>query len=327
MDRRTFLGVAPLVVLLGARPLGAQPAGKVWRIGVLVHGESLTPEQMERSPFRTTLRELGWIEGQNIAFEDRRSTQVPPLDALAAELVASNVDVIVTTGTPAARAAKRATSQIPVVVIIGGDPVASGLVASLARPGGNITGLTALSEELLGKRLEVMKELLPKLSRVAYMWNPANPGNVDAANSFKTVAVRMNVRAHSVQVRGPDELDGAFGSMVSQRVGALLVAADGMLLLHRTRIAELAAKHRVPTMYSTRAHVEAGGLILYSVDWNDLHRHAGLYVDKILKGAAPADLPMAQPTKYELLVNAKAAKALGLTIPPSIMMRVDRVVE
>jgi putative ABC transport system substrate-binding protein len=262
-----------------------------------------------------------------LAFEERRSTTVEQLDSFAAELVDLKVDVICTDGTPAIRAARRATSSIPIVMLVGVDPVADGLVASLPRPGGNVTGITALSTDLIEKRLGLIKEVIPHGSRVAYMWNPANPGNVSAWEQTKTVARVMGVMVQPVPVPGAAELDSAFARMTTKHIGGLLVAADGMLLAQRTRLAELALKHRIPAIYSFRAHAEAGGLMVYSADWNALRRRSAVFVDRILKGAKPADLPVEQPTKFELVINLKTAKALGLTIPQSLLVRADEIIQ
>jgi putative ABC transport system substrate-binding protein len=326
VDRRRFL-LTSLAGVLAAPLAGGAQAGKVYRIGMLAAEPSQTQEQLAQSAFVRTLRDLGWVEGRNLAFEDRRSTTVEQLDSLAAELVTLKVDVIYTGGTPAIRAAKRATTSIPIVMLVGVDPVLDGLVASLPRPGGNITGITALSSELVEKRLGLITEVIPRGSRVAYMWNPANPGNVSAWEQTKKVALAMGVIVQPAPVPGPDELDGVFARMAKERIGGLLVGADGMLAAQRTRLAELALKHRIPAMYSFREHAEAGGLMVYSADWDALRRRAAVLVDKIFKGAKPADLPIEQPTKFEFVVNLKTAKALGLTIPPSLLARADQVIE
>jgi putative tryptophan/tyrosine transport system substrate-binding protein len=245
MDRRRFLLTSLAGALAAPLGAGAQQAGKVYRIGQLTFTAEPSRSQEERAqlPFVRALGELGWVEGQNLAFEDRRSPTVAQLDSLAAELVNLKVDVIYTGGTPAIRAAKRATSSIPIVMIVGVDPVPDGLVASLPRPGGNITGITALSSELIEKRLGLISEVIPRGSRVAYMWNPTNPGNVSAWEQTKKVAPMIGVNVLPVPVSGADELDGAFARMAKERIGGFLVGADGMLVAHRTRLAELALKH------------------------------------------------------------------------------------
>jgi putative ABC transport system substrate-binding protein len=327
MDRRTFLAGTGAVLL--AAPLAAtgQQAGRVYRIGVLVQGGPTTTAMRTQSDFVTRLRELGWVEGRNVAFEDRRAIALGQLSSFAAELVRLKVDVIFASGTLATRAAKQATPSIPIVMLVGVDPVSDNLIASLPRPGGNITGLTGLSTELIAKRLGLIKEVIPRISRVAYMWNPTNPGNVSASKEFTRVAATLGLKGQLLPVRGADEFDSAFASMMKKSAGALVVGADGMLVAHRAQLAELAARHRIPAMYSFRAHAEAGGLMVYSADWAALNRGAAVYVDKILKGAKPADLPVEQPSKFELVINLKAAKALGLSIPQSVLLRADEVIQ
>ena len=285
MDRRAFLGT--LALLAAPRAAEAQQAGRVYRIGMLSDGPPQTQEQRAQSPFVKELKALGWVEGGNVTFEDRRSTSVEQLDSLATDLVTLKVDVIYTGGTPAIRAAKRATRSIPIpiVMLVGVDPVSDGLVTSLPRPGGNITGITAFSSQLIEKRLGLIKQVVRRDSRIAYMWNPSNPGNVSAWEETKKVARTIGVTVQPVPVRDADELDGAFARMRKERVGGLLVGADGMLVAHRTRLADLALKYHLPTMYSFREHAEAGGLMVYSADWDALRRRAAAYVDKILRGA------------------------------------------
>jgi putative ABC transport system substrate-binding protein len=249
VDRRSFLYGSALM-LSAPRAVDAQQAGKMYRVGGLTVGQPPTDEERTQSAFLITLRRLGWADGDNLTFDDRRSLDVAQLNALAIELVQSKVDVIYTRGTPAARAAKQATSRIPIVMVVGVDPVADGLVASLSRPGGNVTGVTALSSELIGKRLGLIKEVLPRVTSVAYMWNAGNPGNVSAASEMMRVAATMRLRAQPVPVRGPDEFDGAFANMTKERAGALVVGADEMLALHRQRLTTLAARHHIPTMAS-----------------------------------------------------------------------------
>ena len=328
MDRRRFL-LTSLAGVLVHQPLvaEAQQAGKVYRIGMLAAEASHTQEQIAHTAFVRTLRDLAWVEGRNLALEDRRSTAIAQLDSLAAELVNLKVDVIYTGGTPAIRAAKRATVSIPIVMLVGVDPVSDGLVASLARPGGNITGVTALSSELIEKRLGLISEVIPRGSRVAYMWNPANPGNVSAWEQTKKAALAMGIIVQPAPLSHEGELDGVFARMARERIGGLLVGADGMLAAQRTRLAELAAHHRIPAMYSFREHAEAGGLMVYAADWDALRRRAAVLVDKILKGAQPANLPIEQPTQFELVINLKTARALGLTIPSSLLARADQVIE
>ena len=212
-------------------------------------------------------------------------------------------------------------------MLVGADPVSSRLVIGHQRPGGNVTGVTALSTELIGKRLGLLKEIVPHLSRIGYMWNPANPGNVLAAEETAKIGPMIGVSVQPLPVRGADEFDWAFASMTKARTGALLVGADGMLLLHRTRLAELAIKHRIPAMYSLLAHAEAGGLLVYSADYAVVYRRIAIFIDKILRGAKPSDLPVEQPTSFEFIINLKTAKALGLTIPPSVRLRASQLIE
>ena len=261
--------------------------------------------------------EYRWAEG--------RFDRLPDL---AAELVRLKVDIIVALATPAAAAAKNATETIPIVMIGVGDPAGIGLIASLARPGGNVTGLSfSVGPEIIGKGLELLKETVPKVRRVAILSNPANPAQPLAMREVNVAARSLGVQLQLLEARGPNEFDGAFAAMAKERVGALLVVADGLFILHRTRLADLAARSRLPAIYGYREHVEAGGLMSYGSSLRDLWRRAATYVDKILKGAKPADLPVEQPTKFELVVNLKTAKALGLTIPQSVLVRADEVIQ
>src|SRR5262249_23996020 len=244
----------------------------------------------------------------------------------AAALVQSKPEVILTVGTAPALAAKDATTTIPIVMMGVGDPVASGLVASLAHPGGNVTGLSVLDPELVGKQLEFLKDLLPTVSRVAVLWNPANPAHARLVQAVDEVAQRLGVQLHRVEARGPEALDSAFAAMTRAHAGALLVWADGVFLEHRRRLVELAATSRLPTMHNIRPFVEVGGLMAYGISVPDLHRRAAVFVDKILKGAKPADLPVEQPTKFDLAINLKTAKALGITMPPSLLLLADEVI-
>jgi putative ABC transport system substrate-binding protein len=329
MDRRAFLAGAAALL---AAPLAAeaQPAGKVPRLGYLSALSGSDP-QLHRSldEFRQRLRELGYVEGQSLAIEYRWAEgKIERLPDLAAELVRLKVDVIVASGgLPVAQAAQGATEAIPIIVTGPADPVATGLVASLARPGGNITGLAIISHELVGKELELLREVVPKVSRVAVLWNPTNPGNTLQLRGAEAAAQVLGVRLQPLQARGPGEIDRAFAAMTKERAGALLVLLDSMLLAQRDRIADLAARNRLPAVYGLRLHVEAGGLMSYAANQLAVaHRIAG-YVDRVLKGTKPADLPVEQPTKFDLVINLKTAKALGLTIPPSLRLRADQVIE
>jgi len=327
MDRRRFLLTSVAGAL--AKPLIAetQQTGKVARVGTLNHGERLTAAQFASNPLRDALRDLGWVQGQSIVFEYRQTLTVDGLDALAAELVNLNVDVIYAGTGAGIRAAMRATKTIPIVMIAGGDPVASGFVASLARPGGNVTGVAAILGELTGYRVGLIKETLPGISRVAYLSNRTNPGNVGSVAEVTRAAQKDGLVVLSFPVSGPEDFESAFARLMKERVGAVWVAPDGLLSAHRIRLAGLAAKHRVPSFYALREHVEAGGLMSYSPAWSALVRRAAVYIDKILRGAQPSDLPVEQPTHFDLVINLKTAKALGLTIPPSLLLRADQVIE
>ncbi|HEV2056382.1 MAG TPA: ABC transporter substrate-binding protein [Methylomirabilota bacterium] len=320
--------VALLAVFLLAVPLAAeaQAPAKVPRIGFL-SARPPTDNPYFIESFRQGLRELGYVEGQNIAIEYRFAEGRPErLPALAAELVRLKVDVLVTAGPPAPEAAKQATGTIPIVFAVAADPVAVGLVASLARPGGNITGLASISPDLIGKQLELLKEVVPNISRVAVLQNPSNDSHPHTLRQAEGAARGLGVQLHIVQVRTPPEIDAAFAAMRSQRAGGVLVLRDPLFLTQRTQIAALAAKSRLPAVYGFREEAEAGGLMAYGASVPLMYRRAATYVDKILKGAKPADLPVEQPTKFELVINLKTAKALGLTIPQSLLLRADEVI-
>ena len=290
-----------------------------------ISSPSLEPHYVEA--FRQQLRDLGYTEGEHIAIEYRwaegRDDRLP---GLAAELVASHVDVIVTTGTTGTFAAKRATTTIPIVMASSGDPVRSGLVTSLARPGGNVTGFTVLGPELEGKRLELLRQIVPGLSRVAVLWNPANPAIVFYYQAIQTAGRALHVPlGPMLEVTRVEELENALSTIASARPQALAVLADRFLLAHRKRIVEFAAARRLPGMYPYREYVDAGGLMSYAPSNIDLFRGAAIYVDKILKGAKPGDLPVQEPTKFELVINLKAVSALGLTIPQSVPLGAEFV--
>jgi ABC-type uncharacterized transport system substrate-binding protein len=277
--------------------------------------------------FLEGLRALGYVEGQHLVLEYRGAEgQHERLPALAAELVRLPVDVLLMTTTPAALAAKDATTTVPIVMTTVGDLMGSGLVASLARPGGNITGLTSLTHELTGKQLEFLKAVRPTVSRVAILWNPANPANARGVQAADAAAQALGVQLHLVEARDPEAFDRAFAAMTSAPAGALLVMGDRVFLEHRSRLAELAAMSQLPTMHNVRPYVEAGGLMAYGPNPLDIHRRAAVYVDKILKGAKPADLPVEQPTTFELVINLKTAQALGLTIPPHLLFQADEII-
>jgi len=307
-------------------PASAQQAAKVPRIGYLAPA-SLSALVVRTDAFRQGLRDLGYVEGKNIVIEWRSAEgKVDRLPALAAELVRLKVDVIVTTGPTGTRPAKEATSTIPIVMAQDIDPVATGFIASLARPGGNITGLSSLVPEISGKQLELLKEIVPKIARVAVLWASSNPGNAQVLREMERPAETLGVKLQSLDVLGPKDIQTAFRVASKGRADAVLVLQNGVVLAHRTELAELAIKIRLPAMYPRLQFVEDGGLVSYGASFADMDRRAATYVDKILKGAKPADLPVEQPTKFELIINLKAAKQIGLTIPPSVLARADRII-
>ncbi|MFQ5897380.1 MAG: ABC transporter substrate-binding protein, partial [Candidatus Methylomirabilia bacterium] len=326
MRLKAFGVIVTLALGLLAAPLPgeAQKAETASRIGFLAH----RPLPLHES-FWQGLRERGWVEGQNFIIERRwaqgRNERFPDL---AAELVGLKVDAVVAVTSAATRAAMRATATIPIIMVAVGDPVTSGFVASLARPGGNVTGLSFLAGlEIEGKRLQLLKEVVPQATRVAVLVNRSNPIHPPIiAQELPVVAERLKVRLQILDVRGPGELEGAFEAATRERAEALLVFADPLTFIHRTRIAALAANNRLPAMYLLRANVEAGGLMSYGVDLEDHFRLAATYVDTILRGANPAHLPVQQPMKFDLTINLKIANALGLTIPPSLLFQADRVI-
>jgi ABC-type uncharacterized transport system substrate-binding protein len=325
--RRAFIGTVAGTLFAAPLAAGAQPAGTVHRIGYLVSGSATVNRYAEA--FRQGLRELGWVEGQSIVVEYRFAEgRFDRLPGLAAELVRLKVELIVATPSPAVVAAKSATGTIPIVMIGVADPVGQGLVASLARPGGNVTGVAySVGTETIGKGLELLKEAVPKVQRVAVLSNPTNPSHALAMNSVRTAAQSLGLQLQFLEARGPDAFDGAFAAMARERAGALLVVPDPVFLAQRARLADLTAKSRLPSMHSLREEAESGGLMSYGSTLSSQGRQAAVYVDKILKGAKPADLPIEQPTKFELVINLKTAKALGLTIPPSVLTRADEVIQ
>ena len=321
-----------LIVALGASalvsPLSsfAQPAKKVWRIGFL-GSEFAAGYGSNLEALRAGLRDLGYAEGKNIAIESRWAEgKYERLPDLAAELVRLKVDVIVTHGTPGTRAAKLATTTIPIVIATSGDPVAMGLVASLARPGGNVTGSATFTTELMAKRLELLKEAVPRIKLVAVLANALNPSRVVDSQEMETAAKALKMGLHRFEVRGPDDFERAFSALAKTRVDAIVVHQDGMLNANSAAIAALAASQRLPSA-GFKEFGESGGLIGYGANFLELYRHAAVFIDKILKGAKPLDIPVERATKFELVVNMKTAKALGITIPNSILLRADKVIE
>ena len=329
MDRRTFLGALASSLLAAPLAAEAQPAGKVPRVGFLAASSASDAANARWiEAFRQGLRDLGYVEGRNIVIEYRYAGEkYERLPALAAELVRLKVDVIVSHGTPGPLAAKHATSVIPIVMTSAGDPVASGLVSSLARPGGNVTGMSLMVPELGGKRLHLLKEIIPGLSRVAVLWNATNPYNSLVVREMEATATTLGVQLQSLVVRGPDDFEGALAAAATGRAAALTAVEDPLMNTKRIQIVDFAAKSRLPAIYGIKEFVDAGGLMSYGVHFADSYRRAAAYVDKILKGAKPADLPVQQPTKFEFAINLKSAKALGLTIPPSLLQRADQVIE
>ena len=325
IDRRGFIGRVGLALLAAPLVADAQQTKKIPRVGVL-GGQS-----PEVSPpilaLRQGLSELGYVEGQNIVIEWRwargKSERHPEL---AAELVQLKVDVIVAATDPAVRAAQRATRTIPIVMGFPSDPVTLGFVASLARPGGNITGLSAQSSEIAGKRLQLLREVAPTVARIAILVEPSQPGNQELLRETKAAARSLSVQLQPVEVRNGGELDRAFAAVVREHAGGIIILPSTVLFASRARIAQLAAKHRLPTMAWQPGMTEAGCLMSYGASPTDAARRAAYFVDRILKGAKPADLPVEQPTKFELVINLKTAKALGLTIPPALLGRADQVI-
>ncbi len=306
-------------------PVGAQQAVKVPRIGVLRPG---APPDHLLEAFRVALRELGYAEGRNIVLEYRWAEgKLERLPELAAELVRLKVDLVTTWSTPAALAARNATPAVPIVFGGVGDPVRVGIVASLARPGGNATGVSMLAEELSGKRLELLRETVPRATRVAMLWNSTNPSMVSRAQETQAAARALGVTLQSLGVYDLTTFDGAFATMTRARPDALLTLIDPFTNQHRRRIVDFAAAQHLPAIYEARELVDAGGLMAYGPSLAAMQRRVATYVDKILKGAKPADLPVEQPTRFELVINLKTAKALGLTIPPSLMVRADQVIQ
>ena len=319
----TLLSLAVTLSILAALTDDGEAAGKVYRVGYLASGSGAV------EPFRQGLRELGWVEGQNIAIDFRfageRHDRLPDL---AAELVRLKVDVLVAGPTQFAVAAKNATGTIPIVMWAVGDPVGAGLIVSLARPGGNVTGLSfAVDAGTAVKGLELLTEAVPKVRRVAVLSNPANPSVASVMRDVKVAARSLGVQLQIVEARDPGEFNGAFAAMVKERAAALFVVTDHVFHLHRARLVDLAAKNRLPSMYGVREYVDAGGLMSYGPSVLDLTRRAAAFVDKILRGAKPVDLPVQQPTKFELVINLKTARALELAIAPALLLRADQILE
>jgi putative ABC transport system substrate-binding protein len=321
-----------LILLVLAGPLvlaAAQPPEKMPRVGYISPGSPSDPVRLRRfEAFREAMRELGYAEGRNLSIEPRwAEDQYDRYAALAADLVRLKVDVIVTLGGAATKAARQATQSIPIVMSIATDPLGGGLVSSLAHPGGNVTGTSMMAPDLVAKQLELLREVVPKVSRVAVLWNPANPGSAAQLREAEGVAKAMGLRLQALEARDQRDITHAFVAMARERAGALVVLADAIFINQRRRIADLAVKSRLPAVYGMGDYADVGGLIIYSANLPAIHRRAATFVDKILKGANPADLPVEQPNAFELVANLKTAKALGLTIPSSVLLRADQVME
>ena len=325
MNRRVFItGLG--AVLAAPLAVEAQQAGKVARLGLLRFGPASAYAGRVEA-LRTGLRELGYVEGKNIVIEFRWAETVDQLSELAAELVRLKVDVIFASSSTEVAAARRATKTVPIVFATHADPEGLGHVATLARPGGNMTGLSMVHTELMTEELEIMKQTLPRMKRLGVLVPLTAPSHRPALKAVEATAPRLEVQVIRVPVQTAEGFDGAFATMARERVDGVLVLGSAFTASHPTRLAELALKQRLPSMFAVRENVEAGGLMSYGPDLNDLTRRAATYIDRILKGAKPADLPVEQASKYELVINLKTAKALGLTIPPSLLLRADQVIE
>ncbi len=328
MPRRSFMAMIAGGLLAAPLAAESQQAGKVYRIGVLLGG-SQPDTLLVQEAFRQGLRDLGYVEGRNIHIEYRFAEgRFDRFPQLAAELVRVKVDVIFAPGTAGAQAAMKSTATIPIVIATAGNPAGDRLIGSFARPGGNVTGLTMLAgPELGGKYLELLKEAAPRVSRVAVLWNPLTAPHTALLKEAGTAARALGLDLQPVSARQPDEIEGAFAAMSGARADGLVVLPDAIFLNLRARIAGLASKSRLPAMYGFREEAEAGGLMSYGASLPELIRRAAGYVDRILKGAKPADLPVERPTRFELVINLKTAKALGLTIPQSLLLRADEVIQ
>ena len=326
MIKKMILSLVPTILLASVFVVHAQQPARQRRIGFLGNSNA-TLEANLLGPFKEGLRELGYLEGRNIEIEYRWAEgKYERFPNLIAELIALHVDLIVTAGTPASLAVKKVATSIPLVMIAVGDPVGTGLITSLHHPGGNITGLTSIASDLEGKRLELLREVVPAVSHVAVFWNPASPFQVVSEKELQAAAQVLHMKVLSLGVKGEEQFDTAFATIRRERPGALLVLADRLFLHNRARIMEFAVRNRLPGVHAYQELVEAGGLISYGPSYADMHKRAASYVDKILKGGKPADLPVEQPRKFELMINLKTAKQIGLTIPPNVLARADRVI-
>jgi len=328
MERRVFVAAMAGGLLAAPFAAGAQQAGKIYRVGLLDFSTPDPARQAWWNAFRQRMRELGYVEGQNVTFELRwAQSDDNRLTKVAAELIGLKVDLIVTSGQSAVIGAKRATSIVPIVMATGSDPVALGLATSLRQPGGNVTGVASISSDLAGKRLELLRNVAPRASRVAILGDERDAGARLNMEGTEAAAKTAGLTIQRVPVGSAAGLEAAFATVVRDRAGAVIIVSTARLFSYRKRIADIAMKHRLPTVVGLREYVEAGALVSYGTDFSDLFRHAAVYADKILKGAKPADLPIEQPTKFELVINLKTAKALGLTIPQSLLGRADEVIQ
>ena len=324
MKRREFITVLCCAV---AWPLASRAQGRIPRVGFMGNSTAALEANLVDS-FREGLRELGYEEGRNIAIEYRWADgQYERFAALVTELIAAKVDVIVTAGTPAALAVKKATSTVPLVMVAVGDPVGTGLVPSLARPDGNLTGLSSVAPDLEGKRLELLREIVPSVSRIAVFLNSVNPFHATSMRQAQTAGKTLGIKVQQYDIRKSEDLDGAFAAIRKERPDALLILADRVFLHNRERIVDFTGEQHLPNVNAYKELVEAGGLISYGPSYEDMHKRAAIYVNKILKGAKPGNLPIEQPTKFTLIVNLKAAKALGISMPPAVLSRADEVIE
>ena len=324
MRRREFIKVTVGLVSMLPQAVWAQ---RIWRVGML-ETQSAEANANNFAAFRQSLNGLGYIQGRNLEIDYRSAEgKAERFPELAATLVAAKVDVIVTRGTLAVRAVQTASSTIPVVMAASGEPLTTGIIASLARPGGNVTGLSAFTNELIPKRIELLTETIPGIKRVAFLQDMANPVSQSQWEELKSAAQSARLEPLLLDIRNSNEIASAFDSAAAQQVDALLVGNDTVTQANRLQIAELAVQRRLPTIYAAREFVDAGGLMVYAVNYTDLYRRAAIYVDKIFKGAKPSELPVQQPEKFDFVINLKAAKALGLTVPPTLLARADEVIE
>jgi len=326
--RAVLLAVAAAILFLAVQA-AAQPASQVPRIGYISPGSSSNASRVARlDAFRQGLREQGYVEGQNVVIEPRWAEgNYDRYAELTAELVRSKVDVLVTVGAAGSQVAKRATKTIPIVMTVVNDPLGGGLVESLAHPGGNLTGLSMMAPDLVGKQLQLLMEIVPKLSRVAILSNPASPGSAPQLRVAEALAPTLGLRLQVLEARTPQDIDRAFAAMGKERVGGLVVLAESVFTNQAKQLADKAVKMRLPTIFGLKEHADAGGLVVYGADPLDMERRAAGFVAKILKGAKPADLPVEQPSKLELIINLKTARAIGLTVPHAVLVRADQVIE